>query len=106
MTFLESETYSGHSQTSTMKKSFAKNSYLAHFHIFCETELSYISGSNFPDLKSKKNPLLNSFLYLRNRNLKSLKNPHLEITKHFKGKGKRRRISQSSYKNNFAGFYF
>ena len=30
---------------------------------FQETELSYISGSNFPSPKSKNNPLLKSFLY-------------------------------------------
>ena len=33
------------------------------FLIFQETELSYISGSNFSSPKSKKNPLLKSFLY-------------------------------------------
>ena len=33
------------------------------FFIFLETELSYISGSNLPSWKSKKKPLLKSFLY-------------------------------------------
>ena len=37
------------------------------------TELSYISGSNFPGSKSKKNPLLKSFLYFREMKLSSPK---------------------------------
>ena len=39
---LEPKKYSEHCQTSTME-SFAKNSYLAYFFIFCKTEL-FISG--------------------------------------------------------------
>ena len=53
----KTEIYSEHCQTSSIE-SVAKNSYLARFLVLCETELFYISGSNFPGLKSKKNPLL------------------------------------------------
>ena len=106
MAYLEPEIYSEHCQTSTME-SFAKDSYLALFLIFCETELFYIPGSNFPGSKSKNNPFLKRFLYLRKRNLKSLKiHDSLKITKPSKTKGERRRISQISYKKIFAGSNF
>ena len=67
-------------------QTFCKNSYLVHFLIFCETVLvyiskngtfqPYISGSNFPSSKSKKNPLLKCFLYFEKWNFlaPSLKN--------------------------------
>ena len=55
-----------------------KDSYLAHFLMFCKTEPFYILKNNLPGLKSKKNPLLKNFLY---RNLKSLRNPSLSENK-------------------------
>ena len=43
------------------------------FFIFQETELSYISESNFPCSKNEKNSLLKSFLYLGEMDLSNYK---------------------------------
>ena len=61
------------------------------FFVFQETELSYISGSNFPSSKSKKKTLVKSLLcfgkwnflvpniYISGKNLKSLKHKRIKI---------------------------
>ena len=115
---------------------FCKNSYIAHFlastlKIFSEKTLfyfgkrkwsflalyiSYISGSNFPSSKSKKNPLVKSSLYFEKWNFPapSLKNLYfrreLAISEnqkflkfHFKHNRKRKSFSYL-YRKSFLYF--
>ena len=73
---------------------FSETEILKKFFILQETELSYISGNrnpkknsdisgrNFPSSKSKKNPVLKSFLYFRKCNFLA---PSLEKILYFMG---------------------
>ena len=83
----------------SQKKAFLifRNGNPEKFFLFQET--AYISGSNFPSPKSKKNPLLKSFLYFGEKELSSGKSNKLLIFQ--KGTYKAPKTNKKSAPNKF-----